>query len=111
MADNFEEERNNILRIILNSQQDRHAAEAPFPFLWRTFAEDNGVEWDIQYDFEISDSELVEDYHIKDEDWSNFCTDEGRAEVLDIFIGADADEDGSITWDELAAFYESAMDE
>jgi hypothetical protein len=90
VAANFKVERNNILRTILDSQQERHAAEAPFPFLWRTFAEDKGVEWDIQYDFEISDSELVVEYHIEDEDWSDFCTDEGRAEVVDIFIGADA---------------------
>lgn len=90
MAANFDAERNNILRTILDSQEERCDADTPFPFLWKTFAEDKGVEWDIQYDFEISDSELVHEYHIEDEDWSDFCTDEGRAEVVDIFIGADA---------------------
>jgi hypothetical protein len=38
LAENFNTERNNMLRTILESPEERHVAEASFPFLWRTFA-------------------------------------------------------------------------
>jgi len=48
---------------------------------------------------------------MEDEDWSFLCTEEGKAEVRDMFIHADANENGTLTWDEIVAFYEFAFED
>ena len=90
-------DRNESLLTLLHAEKRERFPEhdLPFWFVWEAMMKAAG-KWE-----QPAPAELTESFDIVDDDWSWFCTEEGKSFVEPMFEEADKDGSGKVSMDEL----------